>query len=132
MKRDLSHLRKRRKFSESFKKQVVKEYESGQFSVYALSQLYGIAKQNIYQWIYKYSIFNKKGYRIVEDHQSASKRVKELEVRIKELEATLGRKQIRLEFLEKLLELASEELQVDIKKNYSSRPFNGSEQIEDQ
>ena len=37
-----------------------------------------------------------------------------------------------LEFLEKLLELANEELQVDIKKNYSSRPFNGSDQIEEQ
>ena len=131
MKRAVQHLKKRRKFTDSFKKQVVKEYESGKFSVSELSRLYGVANQNIYEWIYKYSMFNKKGYRIVEDHQSAAKKVKHLEQRIKELEAMLGRKQIKLEFLEKMIDLASEELQVDIKKNYSSRRSNGLDVTED-
>lgn len=132
MKKEVQHLRKRRKYASSFKKQVVREYESGEFSVNELSRLYGIVNQNIYRWIYKYSIFNKKGYRIVEDHQSASKSLKALEQRIEELEAMLGRKQIKVEFLEKLIELASKELEVDIKKNYSSRPFTGSDQTVDQ
>lgn len=132
MKKAVQRLKSRRKFTEEFKKRVVGEYESGSFSVSELSRLYGIANQNIYGWIYKYSIFNKKGYRIVEDHQSAAKKVKEMEQRIEELEAMLGRKQIKLEFLEKLIDLASEELQVNIKKNYSSRPSNGSDQIEKQ
>ena len=126
MKRGVQNIKKRRHYSESFKQQIVKEYESGSYSVSELSRLYGICGQNIYRWIYKYSIFNKKGYRIVEEHQSAERQVKQLEQRIKDLEAMLGRKQIKLEFLEKMLELASQEFEVDIKKNYSSRLSDGS------
>lgn len=110
----------------------MREYESGKFSVRELSRLYGVAYQSIYRWIYKYSIFNKKGYRIVEENQSAGKKLKQLEQRIHDLEAMLGRKQIKLEFLEKLIDLASEELEVDIKKNYSSRPSIGLEKTEEE
>ena len=122
MKRDLIALRKRRRYSEDFKKKLVKEFESGQYSVTQLGRLYGVCFQNIYNWIYKYSTFNEKGVRIVEDHQSSSEKLKNLEQKVKDLESLLGRKQIQVEFLEKLIELASKELQVDIKKNYCTPP----------
>jgi len=131
MKRDQKVLRKRRRYSEDFKKKLVKEFESGQYSVTQLGRLYGICFQNIYNWIYKYSTFNEKGVRIVEDHQSSSKKLKLLEQQIKDLEALLGRKQIQVEFLEKMIDLASEELQVDIKKNYSTPPLPTSDLTEE-
>lgn len=131
MKKGIKRIQKRRQYSEDFRRQVVKEYECGSYSVRELSRLYRISPQSIYTWIYKYSIFNKKGYRIVEGHQSSTLKLKELEHRIEELEGLLGRKQIKLEFLEKLIDLASEEFGVDIKKNYSSRHFNGSTTTED-
>ena len=131
MKRDQMVLRKRRRYSEDFKKKLVKEFESGQYSVTQLGRLYGICFQNIYNWIYKYSTFNEKGVRIVEDHQSSSKKLKLLEQQIKDLEALLGRKQIQVEFLEKMIDLASEELQVDIKKNYSTPPSPTSDLTEE-
>lgn len=40
-----------------------------------------------------------------------------MEKRIKELEAALGRKQIQLDFTNKMIELAEEEYGIDIKKN---------------
>ena len=126
MRRDVQKLRKRRRYSESFKKRLVLEYEQGQLSVLQLSRLYGIAFQNIYNWIYKYSTFNEKGVRVVEDHESSSEKLKKLERQIRELEGLLGRKQIELDFLDKLIELASEDLQVDIKKNYFTGPSDGS------
>ena len=130
MRLEIKKLQKKRRYSESFKKRLVTEYENGELSVRQLSKLYGIAFQSIYNWIYKYSTFNEKGVRVVEDQQSSSEKLKQLEKQIKELEAMLGRKQIQVEFLDKMVDLASEELQVDIKKNYSGRLFDGSGKTE--
>lgn len=125
MKKAGRRVKKYRHYDEGFKKGIVKEYESGEFSVLELSRLYGIGYRLIYNWIYKYSIFNEKGYRIVESKESSQQKLKALESRLQELESLLGRKQIKIEYLEKLIELASEELAVDLKKNYGSRPWNG-------
>ena len=59
---------------------------------------------------------NEKGYRVVEITESSDRKVKALEERIKELERALGRKQIQLDYCEKLIELACEEYGIDIKK----------------
>lgn len=117
---------KRRRFSEDFKRTLVKEFESGSYSVLELSRLHSLHPQTIYNWIYKFSTFNKKGYRVVESKDSSQKKVKHLEQRIKELEATVGRKQIRIDFLEKMIDLAGEDLQIDIKKNGSTPRSDGS------
>jgi transposase len=42
------------------------------------------------------------------------------------MEAALGRKQIQLDYLEKMIELAKSELDIDIKKNYSTPQSTGS------
>jgi hypothetical protein len=80
----------------------------------------------IYNWIHKFSTFNEKGYRVVEMKDSSSKKMQELEAKNKELEAALGRKQIQLDYLEKMIELAKSELDIDIKKNYSTPQSTGS------
>ena len=49
-------IRRKRKFSEDFKLKIVKEYESGEFSVVEMTKIYDISYQTIYNWIYKYSI----------------------------------------------------------------------------
>jgi len=120
MKANLRSIRKRRMYSESFKRRLVDEFESGKFSVVQLERLHGISNPLIYRWIYKYSTFNEKGYRIVEANNSSSKKLKELEAKVKELEATLGRKQIQIDYLETMMEVAKEELNIDIKKNYAT------------
>lgn len=120
MKASLRKIRKHRRYSEEFKKQLVGEFESGKFSVPELERLHGVGNSLIYQWIYKYSTFNSKGYRIVEHRSSSSKKVRELESRIKELEAALGRKQIMIDYLETMMQVAKEELDIDIKKNFDT------------
>jgi predicted RNase H-like nuclease (RuvC/YqgF family) len=91
-----------------------------------MSKLYGIAVTQIYDWIYKFSIFNEKGSRIVEMKDSQTTKLKELEQRIKELEQNVGQKQIKIEFLEKMIDLAKQELNIDIKKNFATPQSNGS------
>ena len=124
-------LNKRRIFSESFKKSRVKEYESGQLTVREIAQLYGIGYQTVYLWIYKYSSYNKKSLKVVEHKDSHKYRLKQLQDRIKELEQIIGQKQIQVDYLEKIIELAKTELEIDLKKNFDPLQSNGSGSIED-
>ena len=91
-----------------------------------LGKLYNIASQQIYDWIYKFSTFNQKGSRIVEMKESSAAQLKEMVQRIEELERTVGQKQIRIEYLEKMIDLAKTDLDLDIKKNYCTPQSGGS------
>lgn len=119
------HVRPKRHFTEEFKKARVKEYERGEFSVSEISTLFSIQSALIYRWIYQYSVYNKKKIRVVEMEDSSSKKLKELNKRIADLERTLGQKQIKIDFLEKMIELAKEELGIDLKKNFSTPVSTG-------
>jgi len=126
MKVSKQSIRKRRKFSEELKIKLVRDFESGKFSVNDLSKLHEVHFQTIYNWIYKYSTFSEKGYRIIEMKDSSEKKVKELEKRIKELESVVGRKQIMIDYLEQMIDVAKDELDIDIKKNCNTPPSGGS------
>lgn len=127
MQTKIRFIQKHRAFSEEFKKELVRLYESGRFSVTQLDRLYGVPYQSIYNWIYKYSTFNEKGARIVEMKQSSTNKVKALEQKVKDLERLLGQKQIKIDFLEEMIDVAKEELNIDIKKKSSTPPSGGSE-----
>ena len=126
MKANIQRIRKSRVYSIEFKKELVSEFESGKFSVMELSRLHGIPFGTIYRWVYEYSPNQERGYRVVEMKDSSSKKVKDLERRIRELEAMLGRKQIEIDYLETMMEVAKEELDIDIKKNFGTPPSGGS------
>lgn len=128
MKANVKLIRSHRKFSKSFKESLVKEFEKGDLSIPQLSKLHGIATKQLYNWVYKYSTFNKKGYRIVEMKQSSTNKIKELEKRLKELEQIVGRKQIKIDYLETLIDVANEELGANIKKNSSTQQLDDSDQ----
>lgn len=119
-------LGKIRIFSDEFKKSRVTEYEQGKFTVREISRLYGVNYQTVYTWIYKYSSYNKKGLRVVEMEKSSKQMVKELQNRIKELERIVGQKQLNIDYLEKMIELAKEEFDMDIKKNFDTPQSNTS------
>lgn len=61
--------------------------------------------------------------------ESSTDKVKKQQQRIRELEQMLGQKQIKIEFLEKMIELASEDLDYDIKKNFDTLQSDGSGKI---
>ena len=127
MKANLHQIRRFRRYSEDFKKELVSLFEQGKFSVCQLERLYDVSNVTIYNWIYKYSTFNEKGYRIIEMKNSSENKLKELEAKVRELERTVGQKQIKIEFLEKMVELAKTELDIDLKKNFNTPPSAGSE-----
>jgi len=126
MKANVRSIRKQRKYSEEFKKRLVADFEKGKFSVPQLEKLHGVTHATIYRWIYKFSIFNETGFRVIEMKDSSTKKIKELEARVKELERTVGRKQIMIDYLEKMMEVAKDELDIDIKKNFGTPQSTGS------
>ncbi len=126
MEKKVQVVKSRRTFSEDFKRQIVKEFEEGFLSAPQLSRLYGVCDQQVYDWIYKFSIFNQRGNRIVEKKDSHTIRFKEMEARIAELERSVGQKQVRIDYLEKMISLADAQLGTDIKKNSDTPPSAGS------
>ncbi len=126
MQANIRVIKKRRKFSQEFKKKIVSDFESSKFSVSQLCKLYGLSYQSVYNWIYKFSTFNDKEYQIVEHKTSSTQKLKELEEKVKNLEAMLGRKQIMIDYLETMMDVAKTELGVDIKKNYGTQPCKNS------
>lgn len=129
MKTNLQHIRKKRCFSEDFKKNIVQEFESGAFSVPQLERLYKISNNLIYAWIYKYSTFNDKSSRIIEMKHSSTQKVKELEKQVKELQRSVGIKQLHIDYLEKMMDIAKDELGIDIKKNFDTPQSTSSKPI---
>lgn len=119
-------LKQRRIFSEEVRKEVVRDIEKGKCSVLQASRELQVSYQTVYLWLYKYSVHLQKERIIVVQNKSEEYRTKELEKRIAELEAALGRKQMEVDLLNKVLDLASKDLKIDLKKNLSGKPFNGS------
>ncbi|MCM2302645.1 MAG: transposase [Flavobacteriaceae bacterium] len=126
MRANVKLLRKHRQFTDEFKKEIISEFESGKFSVCQLEKLHNISNSILYSWIYKFSTFNQSGFRIVEMKASTTNKVKELELKVKELERIVGQKQIQVDYLEKMIDLAKTDLNIDIKKNYNTPQSVGS------
>lgn len=127
MKKEIKRLKRYRSYSEEFKRTLVGEYESGQQSVLELGRLYGIHISVIYKWIHQFSSYSSKGYILVEKSKSSQSRLKALETQLQQLEQAVGQKQLRIEYLEKLIDLAEQEYGLDLKKNSSTRFFSGSD-----
>lgn len=126
MKLNVKQIRKRRIYSPEFKREIVSCFESGKFSVGQLKKLYGVNATQVYAWIYKYSTFNEKNIQVVEMKDSQFKKLQELEKKVKDLERVVGQKQIQIDFLEKMIDIAKTELDIDIKKNFSTPQSTGS------
>jgi transposase len=119
-----------RYFSESFKKEKVREIERNLITVREVSKEYEVSDTSVYKWLDKYSTFNKQQVRQIIEPMSDAKKIKELRAKIQELERLVGQKQIQIEFKEKMIELAEQMYKIDIKKKLGSQPSSGSGSIE--
>jgi len=122
-------IQKRVIYSESFKRQKVKQLVAKELKVSELCAQYGMSRTAVYKWIYKYSPHHERQSIQVVQMQSEAHKTKLLRSRVAELEAALGRKQLQIDYLDKLIELASAELDYDLKKNFAAKASNGFETI---
>lgn len=116
----------KRVFSEEFKRQKVKEIERKLITVVQLTRQYQVSSSAVYKWIYKYSEYLKRGITQVIQMESEQEKTKQLQSRIAELERVVGQKQMKIDYLEKLIELESEDSGQDIKKKGDTILSTGS------
>lgn len=120
--------RQYRYFSEEFKKQKVADIEKKLITVGQVSREYQVSRTAVAKWLNKYSPMRKKRERLVHQTDSDSYKVTQMQDRIKELERAVGQKQMKIDFLEKMIEIAEDDLKIDIKKKISSKLSSGSNQ----
>lgn len=113
--------RQRRHFSENFKKEKVREIEQGRTRVSEISREYEVSNVAVYKWIAKFGKDKDKPERIIVENKSDTKKLLSLEKKVAELERTIGQKQILIDFNDRMIELAEDHYQVDIKKKFSGR-----------
>lgn len=113
-----------RRYSEAFKKQVVREYEAGA-SASSLREKYGIkGRSTINTWLKKYGREGSRYKLMVIQKPEEQARVKELEKRVQELERALAQVMLDKLMLESLVEVIEAEEGVEVKKNIGRRSLS--------
>lgn len=118
--------RQNRYFSEEFKRKKVVELDRNITTLAEIKREYQVSRTAIYKWIYKYSQMRKKQIKQVVEPRSDTRKIQELKKQVRELERMVGQKQIKIEFLEKTIELTEEDLGIKIKKKASKERSGGT------
>lgn len=119
--------RKRRRFSEEFRRKKVREIEQKITTITEVSRQYEVTMCNVGRWLIKYGTDPDRGKtRTIVESESDTRKLLEMKAKIAELERIIGQKQVELDFKEKMIELAEETYQVDIKKKFGSKPSSGT------
>jgi transposase-like protein len=107
--------RRRRRFSEEFRKQQVVLIESGKTTVSEVSKLYEVKTANVRRWLKKYGK-KKLPEPILITNADEYGRIKRLEAEVKKLKEIIGDQQVELIVKSELIRLAEEKLGEDLKK----------------
>lgn len=118
-----------RYFSEPFKVKKVREIEKNTTTVLEVSREYEVSTTSVYKWLHKYSRNRKRGVKQVVELMSDTRKIQDLKDRIRELEQMLGQKQFEIEFKSKMIDIAEEMYDIDIKKKLGSKQLLGSGSI---
>lgn len=120
-------IRQRRIFSEEFKRQKVQLIVEKKITIRDVSELYNVSSMSVYRWLYKYSPHHEKGSNQVVQMESEANKTKQALQQVADLERAIGQKQIYIDYLERLIQIGSEELGVDLKKSFNEPASNGSD-----
>lgn len=107
--------RRRRRFSEDFKKEQVAHIESGKITIGEVSKLYQVKSANVKRWLVSYGKKKLPGKILVSNGKEFD-RIRELEKENKNLMEVIGKQQVKLIYKEELIKLAKEKLGEDFEK----------------
>jgi transposase-like protein len=119
-------IKQKRIFSDDFKRERVKDLVEKRVTVLQICRFYEVSRAAVYKWLYKYSPHYARKTILVVQMESEAFKTQQLLQRVAELERVIGQKQMEIDFLNKLLEIGSEEMGFDLKKNFSTRLSNGT------
>ena len=119
--------REQRIFSSEIKKKLVEQIELKKLTIKEVVSLYQTTGTSVYRWIKEYSTLKRNGTKMVIESESHEKKVSKLIERISDLERNVGRKQLEIEFLDKVISICSDELGYDVKKKCTTMQLNGTD-----
>lgn len=99
-----------KRYSESFKLQVLSDLETGKFTKREIFRVYGIGPGSLESWIKKYGKFDLFNKRIKIETMEDIDKIKKLEAEIKQLKELLVQKDIKGYLDESYLEYAAKQL----------------------
>ena len=107
-----------KRYSTAFKQKVVNEIERGKLNISQAQRLYSIGgSTTIQKWIRKIGKLHLLNKVIRIELKDELSKLKQLEKEKRELESALAKAHIRLIAYESLIEVAEDELGIDLKKN---------------
>ena len=107
--------RRRRRFSEAFRKEQVALIEAGKISVAEVSRLYEVKSQNVRAWLVKYGS-KPLPQQVIITNSREYNRLGALEKEIKRLKELIGEQQVKIVTQQALIRLAEEKLGKDLEK----------------
>jgi transposase len=110
--------RRRRTFSETFKRDKVREIESGQTRISLVCKQYGVSDTAVRRWVRKFGLQYEPQEKLIIETMSDTHALKELRERVAELERLVGQKQVEVEFYKKMIDLAQTHYGIEIKKTF--------------
>jgi transposase-like protein len=116
-----------RRYSLSFKQQVVRELEEGSVSKESIRRKYGIkGGATIHKWLHKFGKSHLINQVIRIETMEEKDRTKQLEEEIKKLKLALADSLLAQRSLEVVIEQANKEYKADLKKNFGESASTGS------
>lgn len=122
--------RRRRTFSEAFKRDKVHEIELGKVRISQVCGQYNVSDTSVRSWIRKFGLQKQSYEKIIIETMSDTLALKQAKERIAELERLVGQKQIEIEYYKKMIDLAQDYYGIEIKKKFSMQPSSTSGSIE--
>lgn len=107
--------RRRRRFSEEFRKEQVALIESGKLTIQEVARLYEVKNSNVKRWVTKYGI-KEIPPGIIISSSSEYNRIGDLEKQVRDLKQIIADQQISLITKASIIELAEEKLGKDFQK----------------
>lgn len=112
--------RRRRRFTEAFRKEQVELIESGKATQAEIARRYEVRPYSVLRWVNKYGKLNRKVGLTTVGSSKDFDRLTEIEKDYKSLQLLFGEQQIQLIRLRKLLDIAKTELGGDFEKKVGS------------
>jgi len=110
-----------KQYSLAFKQKVISEIESGKLTKEGARKLYDIRGGSvIYSWIKKFGKLHLLNKVVRIEMKDEVSKLKQLEREKKDLESALAQAHLKLIVYESIIEVAEEELGIDLKKNLKS------------
>ena len=127
----IKRVKSRQRYADDFKRKVAHEYLSGRFSYAVAAEVYGLDNKGVVREFVKW-YRNKSELRLPNEHDDMAKSkskpaipadpiAADLQKQIKELESALRWSNLKVEALETMIDIAEEQLHIDIRKKSGSQ-----------